>query len=160
MQINWWPLYWLLMAHNNNVVTDPASPCWWWRLAPEVMRAGGSQSRSRSRLWHPEPGPVTLSPCARLPCQAGVNKTWARLLNTNRVTLFNLQPQPQPHQHWPSASCSVWWCGWGPQTSEHLVCCPHAAPYLMIASIYLMAQIYLFNHSRTYASRKCMSCFK
>ena len=133
---------------------DDWRPRWWER---EAARAGaGADSDTRS------PAP-SLSLCARLPCQAGVNKTWARLLNTNRVTLFNLQPQPQPHQHWPFASCSVWWCGWGPQTSdwlEHLVCCPHAAPYLMIASIYLMAQIYLFNHSRTYASRKCMSCFK
>ena len=153
MQIDW--LY--RWSHNNNVVTHPASPCWWWRLAPEVMRA--------ERQPEPEPE-ETLTPCSArpppshccLPCQPGVNKTWASLLNTNRVTLFNLQPQ---YEHWTSAVSSS---DVGVVSSdirlEHLVCCPHAAPYLMIASIYLMAQIYLFDHSRTYASRKCMSCFK
>lgn len=133
---------------------DDWRPRWWEREAAGAGAGGDSDTRS------PAPS-LSLSPCARLPCQAGVNKTWASLLlNTNRVTLFNLQPQP--HQHWPSASCSVWWWWVGASDFrlEHLVSCPHAAPYLMIASIYLMAQIYLFNHSRTYASRKCMSCFK
>ena len=128
-------------------------------LSPLLVTTGARGDESveapePGRLGHPEPGSVT-------PMSGGVNKTWARLLNPNRVTIFNLQPQPNIY----TRSCVTKLCPSlmrrGIRLSlEHLVSCPHTAPYLMIASIYLMAQIYLFNHSRTYASRKCMSRFK
>ena len=110
---------------------------------------GDSDTLLRPALCH--------SPGCQAPMSGGGKQNMSQPLNTNRVALLSLQPLNINTGPLVSDDDA------GHQTSdcvEHLVSCPHAAPYLMIASIYLMAQIYLFDHSRTYASRKCMSCFK
>ena len=150
MQIAWWPLCYrcshhiiIMLSHTRPLPADGDDwrPRWWER---EAAGAGGdSDTMLRPALRH--------SPGCQAPMSGG-----------------GKQNMSQPAKYKQSRPLQPLTINTGPlvssdQTSdcvEHLVSRPHVAPYLMIASIYLMAQIYLFDHSRTYASRKCMSCFK